>query len=284
MAHPYVSILVLNYNGREHLAACLDSLAQLDYPLDRREVLLVDNGSTDGSPAWVRDQFPQVNVVELGQNYGFAEGNNRGAAAARGEVVAFLNSDTRVDARWLRELVEPLTGADRTLAATASKMLDWEGRAVDFPVYATLLGMPYASREARRYRRPDDYDISHEVLFASGGAMAIRRAVFLEAGGFDSDFFMYHEDVDLGWRLWLQGYRVVYVPTALVYHKLEGSSAGDRTRLYFLNERNALFTVIKNVGDAWIVRLLPLLLLWLVERVGGYMGIDPSVYRPGSAT
>ncbi|MDR7485189.1 MAG: glycosyltransferase [Armatimonadota bacterium] len=283
LALPSVSIVVLNYNGQEHLPDCLESLGRLTYPRDRFEILLVDNGSTDGSLTWVRATYPEIRVMELGQNLGFAEGSNRGAAEARGEIVVFLNTDTRADPAWLRELVAPLAAGDPQLAATASKMLDWEGRGLDFPVYATLLGMPYASREARIYRRPEDYDADHYVLFASGGAMAIRRRVFLDVGGFDSDYFMYHEDLDLGWRLWLLGHKVLYVPTAVVYHRSGGSATGDRARLFFLNERNALYTIIKNVGDAWLARLFPLLLLWLVERVGLYLGVDPGGYRPDGA-
>ncbi|MDI6772677.1 MAG: glycosyltransferase family 2 protein, partial [bacterium] len=286
---PAVSVIVLNYNGKAHLPDCFASLAGLDYPRDRLEVLLVDNGSADGSPAWVRVAYPEVRVVELGSNLGFAEGNNRGVAEARGEIVAFLNTDTRVDSHWLLGLVAPLardddalTGPEARPVATASKMLDWEGAHLDFPVYATLLGMPYASRQARRYRRPGDYDTPDALLFPSGGAMAIRRDVFLEVGGFDADFFMYHEDVDLGWRLWLQGYRVEYVPGAIVYHRLGGSSRSGTAPLYFLNERNALFTVIKNTGDARLARVLPLLLLWLVERTGQYLRLDPAAYRPGA--
>jgi GT2 family glycosyltransferase/glycosyltransferase involved in cell wall biosynthesis len=281
-AAPSASVIILNFNGREHLPDCLGSLVGLDYPHDRLEILVVDNGSTDGSVEWVRQHHPDVRVVELGANLGFAEGNNRGATEARGEFLVFLNTDTRVTPGWLRALVAPLAGGDSDIAATASKMLDWEGAHLDFPVYATLLGMPYASREARRHRRPEDYARPGALLFPSGGAMAVRRDVFLDAGGFDADFFMYHEDVDLGWRLWLLGYRVEYVPDAVVYHRLGGSSRGDPAQLYFLNERNALFTVIKNTGDERLARLLPLLLLWLVERTGLYLRLDPAKYRPGN--
>src|SRR3990172_3669470 len=124
---------------------------------------------------------------------------------------------------------------------------------------------------------------SAQVFFCYTRAWARGGAVFLEAGGFDADFFMYHEDVDLGWRLWLQGYKILYVPSALVYHKQGGSFFGDRAPLYFLNERNALFTVIKNCGDAWLARLLPLLLFWIVERTGRYLQMDPQAYGLGQA-
>ncbi|MDQ7857889.1 MAG: glycosyltransferase [Armatimonadota bacterium] len=279
-AAPEVSIVVLNFNGMPHLQTCLESLAALEGPAEQREVLLVDNGSTDGSPEWVRARFPWVRVVELGENLGFAEGNNRGAREARGGIVVFLNTDTRVDRAWLRELVAPLLAGDPALAATASRMLDWDGTGVDFPVYATLLGMPYGAAGDRSVRRPEDYERPQFLLFASGGAMAIRREVFLEVGGFDADYFMYHEDVDLGWRLWLAGYRVLYVPTAVVYHRSGGSASGDAARRYFLGERNALITVVKNAGDAWLARLLPALLLWLLERVGRYAGVDPRAFSP----
>jgi GT2 family glycosyltransferase/glycosyltransferase involved in cell wall biosynthesis len=279
---PEVSVIVLNFNGLPHLQACLDSLAALEGPAEQREVLLVDNGSTDGSPAWVRARFPWVRVVELGENVGFAEGNNRGVREARGRIVVFLNTDTRADPAWLRELVAPLLAGERTLAATASRMLDWDGTGVDFPVYATVLGMPYGAAGDRSVRRPEDYERPQFLLFASGGAMAIRRDVFLEVGGFDADYFMYHEDVDLGWRLWVAGYRVLYVPTAVVYHRSGGSSSGDPSSRYFLGERNALVTVVKNAGDAWLARLLPALLLWLLERVGRYAGVDPRAFWQGA--
>lgn len=278
---PLTSIIVLNFNGREHLPDCLGSLLGLDYPRDRLEIVVVDNGSTDGSLDWVRQYHPGVRIADLGANLGFAEGNNRGAAEARGEILVFLNTDTRVTPGWLRALVAPLAGDDRDTAATASKMLDWEGRGLDFPVYATLLGMPYASRDARQFRDPEDYDSPHYLLFPSGGAMAIRRDVFLDAGGFDADYFMYHEDVDLGWRLWLLGHRVLYVPTAVVHHRSGGSAGSDPALLHYLNERNALYTIMKNAGDAWLARLLPLLLFWLIERTGQYLGVSPSAYRPG---
>lgn len=290
MSDPMVSIVIVNFNGRAHLPDCLGSLERLDYAEDAREVLLVDNASTDGSAAWVRERFPTVRVLQLERNHGFAEAANRGAEAARGRIVVFLNTDTRVDTRWLSELVAPLGGTpgsrdphEPDLAATAARMLDWTGTGLDFPVFATWLGMPYAAREDRTYRHPSDYLTPHYVLFPSGGAMAILRDVFLSAGGFDADYFMYHEDIDLGWRLWLRGLKVLYVPTATVYHRSGGSGAGDPSGLFFLNERNALFTVVKNAGDAWLARALPLMLLWLIERTGQYLGVDPVSYRPGAA-
>ncbi|MDR7420598.1 MAG: glycosyltransferase [Armatimonadota bacterium] len=290
MADPLVSIVIVNFNGRTHLPDCLGSLAQLAYPAERREIILVDNASTDGSPEWVRERFPDVQVIVLDRNAGFAAASNHGARAAHGRIVVFLNNDTRVDPQWLTELVAPLGGVpgsprtlDPGLAATASKMLDWAGTGLDFPVFATWLGAPYAARDDRAFRRPSDYVTPQYLLFPSGGAMAMARDVFLDVGGFDADYFMYHEDVDLGWRLWLQGYKVLYVPTATVYHRSGASGGGDPAALHFLNERNALFTVVKNAGDAWLARVFPLMLLWIIERTGQYLGMDPAAFPQGGA-
>src|SRR5438046_1967306 len=118
---PHVSVVIPNYNGMEHLEECLSSLARLDYPADRCEVIVVDNASTDGSAKFIRKRFAAVRVFELLENRGFAAACNRGAHDAHGAVVAFLNNDMRVDPNWLRELVAPLV-AEADVAATSSRI------------------------------------------------------------------------------------------------------------------------------------------------------------------
>lgn len=283
---PTVSVIVLNYNGLRHLDACLSSLLALDYPAGQVELLLVDNGSTDQSLEFVAERFPRVRVHRLPSNVGFAAGNNAGAEVATGEYLAFLNNDTRVDPAWLRELVRSIQeDAGRNVICTGAKMLDWEGREIDFVGgvmnfhafgYQLSYGLPVAAEPAAYQRKRD-------LLFACGGAMLIQADVFRESGGFDPDFFAFFEDVDLGWRLWVMGYRVTLTPTAITYHKGHGTASGipDHRRLV-LYERNSLFAIYKNYSDEYLARIFPAALMLMGERVLRLMelsGVDFSEYE-----
>ncbi len=168
---PTVSVVVLNYNGLRHLETCFTSLMSLDYPRDRLELMLVDNGSSDGSLEFMRERFPSVRLVETGSNLGFAAGNNYGAERAVGEYVAFLNNDTRVEPDWLSELVNSLlAGEEQGVVCTSSLMLDWDGKKIDFYSgsvnfhgfgFQPSYGLPVDAV------RPE----ARELLFACGGSM-----------------------------------------------------------------------------------------------------------------
>lgn len=270
---PSVSIIVLNHNGREHLGACLESLLDLSYPSERLEVILVDNGSVDDSVGYVSRHFPTVELIQLPNNVGFARGNNIGAEAAKGEYVAFLNNDMRVDAEWLIELVRVIQAEDAD--SVGSRILTWDGSEPDFVGgVANFYGMGF---------QPDDEDPKDtvtEVLFVCGGAMLIKRDVFLETGGFDEDYFAYFEDVDLGWRLWVLGHRVLLVPQATAYHRGHATGKTFATeRRALLYERNALFTILKNYGDEALRRILPVALLLTVRRAVMMSGEDKRDFR-----
>jgi GT2 family glycosyltransferase/glycosyltransferase involved in cell wall biosynthesis len=289
---PRVSVVVLAFNGRDHLRRCLPTLLAQTYPRERLELIVVDNGSTDGGADYVAEQFPSVRVVRNRANYGFARGNNIGAELATGELVAFLNQDTRADPDWVTELVAPIVAArrqgDETLACTAAKIVSWDGALVDF-VGARMNFLGKASQ--LDFGQPVDprYDVERPMLFACGGAMLIDRRVFLEVGGFDEDYFVFFEDVDLGWRLWVLGYRVQLAPKAITYHRLHASTAslGDARR-QLVYERNALYSSIKNYDDANLARVLPASLLLTVQRVvaelrpAGLRREDYDVRRPAS--
>ncbi len=260
---PRVSVVVLNYDGLEHVDECFASLRELTYPRDSLEVMLVDNGSTDGSPEHVEEAFPEVRVVRLGANVGFAAGNNRGAEAATADYIVFLNNDTAVEPPFVTELVSAVT-AEPDVVCAGAKILDWSGERIDFggstvnfAGHAAQLGMgaPAAASE---------FDVPRPILFACGGAMIIERDAFLAGGGFDEDYFLLFEDVDLGWRLWVLGHRVVYAPRARVRHRHHGTL--DRLpehRYEVLLRRNALDTIVKNYGDEALVAALPAALLAL---------------------
>lgn len=259
---PKVSIVVLNYNGREHLATCLESLLALNYPRERLEVILVDNGSVDGSVRYVTNEFPTVELIKLPNNLGFAQASNIGARAAQGEYVAFLNNDMRVDNQWLMKLVRAIQPED--VVSVGSRILTWDGSEPDFAGgTASFYGMGFQPEDSST----EDRGALMEVLFVCGGAMLINRDIFLNTGAFDEDYFAYFEDVDLGWRLWVLGYRVLLVPQAIAYHR--GHATGKKfasERRALLYERNALFTILKNYGDEALQRILPVALLLTARR------------------
>jgi GT2 family glycosyltransferase len=272
---PPISVIVLNYNSMAHLPANLASLAELDYPADRLQILLVDNDSSDDSLAWAAVQYPQVQQIHNGSNLGFAAGNNQGAAAATGEWLAILNPDTRVKADWLRELVKP-TQQEPAVVCVASKMLTWEGTAVDF-ADAALNFMGWGNQPGLGSENLGQFDTGKPFLFACGGAMLIRRDVFLTTGGFDPDYFAYFEDVDLGWRLWLLGHKIVYAPQAVVYHRHHGSwDAVSDVKRWLLAERNTLFTIVKNYEDDHLAAILPGAILLLLQRAFLDVRPDPA--------
>ncbi len=263
-ANPLASIIVLNYNGLDHLEACLDSLSRLEFPRDRLEILLADNGSSDGSLEFVRSRYPDVSVVELAQNHGFAGGNNRAAEIARGRWVVFLNNDTRVDPRFLERLLDPLSDE---VVASSSKILSFDGTKMLYRgAEANLFGFGYQLGMGEEYV-PRANETPTEVFFPCGCATAFDRETFLKWGGFDEDFFAYYEDVDLGWRTWMMGGKVLYVPDSIVYHKGDGSfrHVGSGPKHVMWN-RNVLFLLYKNYEPETLKKVLPLALLLTMER------------------
>jgi GT2 family glycosyltransferase len=272
---PRASVAIVNWNGRHLLAECLPSLAALDYPRDDLEIVVVDNGSHDDSLPWLRAEWPAVRVVSHADNRGFAAAANDAASAATGSVVAFLNNDCRVAPDWLRRLVEGL-GAEGA-AAAGSCLLDWEGQRVDFDGASMNF---HAHGRHRNWGRPyvAGARAPEPALFACGGAMAVDRARFLASAGFDADYFAYFEDVDLGWRLWVLGERVVYVPDAIAFHRHRGSGM-DAARWRTLIERNALASLFKNYDDANLAVVLPAARALLAARAAGDGALGPEPYH-----
>ncbi len=264
MSDPFVSVLVVTLNGRAHLETCLPSLLAQDYPRDRYEILVVDNASTDGSVELVRQQFSGVGIVAHRRNLGFAGAYHAAIPTARGELLAFLNNDTRVEPSWLSELVRATR--DQGAAAAGSKMLGWDGSTIDFcGGIVSLLG--HAWQDQHGHPASSGGSATKKLLFACGGAMLVDRAAYDDAGGFDPEYFAYFEDVDLGWRMALRGHTTVLAPTSIVYHRVHGTSGrhayAPRLRLY---ERNALRTIYKCLGQDLLDRTLPVAVALTVAR------------------
>ena len=258
-----VSVVIVNYQGLDDTRLAIKAVRAVDWPEDRLEVIVVDNGSGADEVALLREIDPTVQVLELGENRGFATACNRGVDASTGQFVAFLNNDARPDPRWLQEAVPVLR--DEGVACVASKILDWEGKTVDFVDAALAF---YGHGFKLHAGDPDDpvYDRAADVLFASGAGMVIDAEIFRDSGGFDDRYFMFFEDVDLGWRLWIQGYRVRYVPSSLVFHRHHATVGRYADwREHYLLERNALFTIFKNYDDENLRAAMPAALLSLIH-------------------
>ena len=269
---PRVAIVVLNYNGRQHLEPCFESLLGLDYPRDRWELVMVDNGSVDGSLEVIK-RAGWVRLVENEDNVGFAAGCNQGAAeASDADVLVFLNNDMRVDPGFLKELCEPVVSGN--CAATTGKMLSWDGKrinsaggAMNFHGFGIQRGIDETPTA--------EHDKGGPTLFACGGAMAIDAKVYAEVGGFDEEFFAYYEDVDLGWRLWVLGHEVLYVPSAVCYHHHSSTSrAFPLETVRLLQVRNPVLACFKNYDDENLRRVLPATLALAMRRSRLVAGID----------
>ncbi|MFT7667532.1 MAG: GT2 family glycosyltransferase [Planctomycetota bacterium] len=262
---PHCAIIILNMNGRHHLKPCFETLAELDYPKDRFEVILIDNASVDGSIAEMKRDHSWVRLIENDRNVGFSAGCNQGATAApEAEVLVFLNNDMRVEKEWLRELVNPLVRNE--CQATTAKMFSWDGKLMN----SCGGGMNFYGIGVQRGYNAEpgpEWDWPRKSLFACGGAMAMRRDLFEDVGGFDDEFFAYYEDVDLGWRSWVQGHEVWYTPKAVCYHHHSSTSKKlPLEMIRLLQVRNPQLACIKNYDDATLRQIMPAMMALSMRR------------------
>ena len=239
-----VAVVILNYNGEAHLRQYLPTVVANSSVAD---VVVADNGSTDGSLQLLATEFAAVRVIELGQNYGFAEGYNRALAELKGyDIFVLLNSDVKTPAGWLEPLVERLD-SDSTIAVVGPKILsvtepdkfEYAGAAGGFIDY---LGYPFCRGRVLSALESDvgQYNDSRDVFWVSGAAFCVRRSVWSALGGLCGEFFAHMEEIDLCWRMQLAGWRVVVEPKSVVYHLGGGTLAATSPRKVFLNHRNNL--------------------------------------------
>lgn len=250
---PQVSVVIVNWNGLAYLPACLDSLAAGGSPL---EIIVVDNGSTDGSLEYLR-QRPGVIVIANATNTGYAPANNAGIDRATGEFVLLLNNDTRVAPGFLEPLLEVMATTPDA-GACQCKMLTFERphRIDAYGSYLLSTGFLYHARYGKPDIRPE---APFEIFAAKGAAMLIRSAVLRQVGAFDRDFFAYLEDSDLSWRIWLGGWRMLCVPDSIVYH--HGGATASRLPSAFVtfhSFKNRTCMLLKNLSGPAAWRIMPL--------------------------
>jgi GT2 family glycosyltransferase len=265
MGLPKVSVVLVNFRGIYDTLNAIKSIQESNYPNELTEIVVVDNASGDNSVEALKKLSTQIVLVESNENLGFAGGVNLGVSKSSGEIIGLLNNDAKCDKNWITSAVDTFQ-EDKDIASVASKVLTWDGSAVDFVDGSlTWYGMGY-KREALKPTE-EIIDFKREVLFGTGSALFFKKDVFLEVGGFDDRFFMFYEDVDLGWRLNLLGYKVIYEPKSIAFHKHHASI--DKFGKYhenFLLERNALMSVYKNYEAASLDRVLPAAMALTVRR------------------
>lgn len=256
---PIVSVIIVNYNGGALLEKCIYSLLVQSYPAI--EIILVDNGSNDGSVDYVKKEFPSVNIIANKENLGFAKGNNIGIKAAKGELIATLNNDTEVTSKWIEELVNAIN-SDEKLGMCASKMLFMKNPEL-INSTGICISRSGACWDRGMFKRDEgQYESIGEVFGPCAGAALYRKSMLDEIGLFDEDFYAYMEDADLAFRGRLAGWKCLYVPKAVVYHA-HGATGGYETdyTIYYGN-RNIIWNSFKNFPDRLLITSLP----WIVGR------------------
>jgi len=250
---PFVSIVVLNFNGRAFIKQCLDSVLSSEY--QNFEVIVVDNGSTDQSCALLESKYGgnnKVTVIKKEKNYGVPEGRNIGLKQTKGEYVVFLDNDCVVDANWISAFLETFDKDERIVIAQ-SKILNMVHKnrydhAGDF-----LTPFGFLSERSNGAIDQGQFDRVDDIFNAKGAAYMIRRSIIDKVGDYDASYFMYLEETDFCWRVWLAGYRVVFVPKSIVWHAY-GTSLKDEKKYYsnfvvrYYGCRNYIITTLKNAG------------------------------------
>lgn len=247
-----VSIIILTRNNLEHLEDCFKSIMDLKY--SHLEIILADNGSTDGSADFVQEKFPSVKVLRFGKNYGFAEGNNRAIKQAEGDYVFLLNPDTKIEPNCVDKLIKTME-QDKTIGICMPKMLMFNEPSV-------INSTGIIANELLQGRDRGDweldcgqYDRESQILGACGAGMFIRRKLFKEIGYFDRFYFAYYEDLDFSIRTWWIGYKVNFVPQAIVYHKYRPFRKDIFNE--YIDHRNRLRVMLKNMSLVTLDWMLP---------------------------
>jgi GT2 family glycosyltransferase len=291
MDYPSVDIIIPYYRRRDLLERSLDSLEQTSYP--SMGIIVVDNGGTEAGLVFLVKRYRNARLVRLPENRGYAGGCNAGLQISSADYIVFMNDDTEHDPLWLEHLVRAALEGDHIGALQpkilslkpykkGEKVFDYAGGAggmIDRLGYPWCLGRTFAGVE------PDNgqYDSGQDIFWASGVAMFVKRAVAEELGGFDEDFFMHMEEIDLAWRMKLAGYRVRSVPSSVVLHEGGASlQAGSAEKIYF-NHRNNVAMLLKNRSTAALLWVLPLRLLLEVAAALFYLTQFPGALKKSGA-
>ncbi len=262
-----IAIVILNWNGEKLLQQFLPSIIQFSQK-DSTKIIVADNGSTDNSISILQDKFPEVEILDLKQNFGFARGYNEALKQIDADYFVILNSDVEVTPGWLDSPVK-IMEEDQAIAAVQPKILSYYQKthfeyAGAAGGYIDRFGYPFCRGRIFNEVEADlgQYNNFADIFWATGACMFVRAEYFHLAGGFDADFWAHMEEIDLCWRLKNRGYRIVYTPESTVYHVGGGTLSYDNTKKLFLNFRNNLWLLYKNLptGQLYSTLILRMIL------------------------
>ena len=283
-----LSVVILNWNGRVLLEEFLPSVLT-NTPQDVVEIVVADNGSTDDSVAMLKEKFPEVRLILLDRNYGFAEGYNRAIEQVEAEYTVLLNSDVEVTAGWmdaplraLRNDVNIACVQPKILAQRNKEYFEYAGAAGG---YIDRYGYPFCRGRVLHIVEKDNgqYDDEADVLWTTGACLFIRTAVYKKEGGLDAQFFAHQEEVDMCWRLRSRGYRLVCTPQSVVFHVGGATLSVESPRKTYLNFRNNLLMLYKNLSEADLRHVMRArfcfdYLAAIKFAIGGHWGNVKAVY------
>lgn len=259
-----LSIVLLNYNGKHHLSSFLPSVVSYS---SSYEVVVVDNGSDDGSVDFVEQEFPSVKLIAFTENHGFCGGYNKAIPQIQSEYVVLLNTDVEVTERWIEPILNYLV-QNPDVRAAQPKILDQKAKnrfeyAGASGGFIDTLGYPFCRGRIFQTLEVDhgQYQEPKEVFWASGSCLFIHRHTYTELGGLDEDFFAHMEEIDLCWRIWNRGFRVAVIPESTVFHIGGGTLDKSKPQKTYLNFRNGLSLLLKNEKRSSLFWKLPVRLL-----------------------
>ena len=266
------SIIILNYNAGKLLLDCVESITRTNH--ENYEIILVDNASNDNSHIECKKKFPQLRLVENSENLGYCEGNNVGIRKANGKFIVILNPDTIVEPNWLSELISAynkfgeglyqpkhLSLSDKTVYMSAGNMLN-------------IFGFGYARDKGKKDKK--QFNKIEEIGYASGTCLFTSSAVLKKVGLFDPFIFLYHDDLDLGWRASQLGIKSYYIPTSIIYHAESYSLRWNAEKFYWL-ERNRKYCLLTHYSKQTYSKIFPTLLVvdffvWMFYLTRGFLG------------
>lgn len=248
-----VSIIIVAYNSKEYLDSCLNSIYNRQQGNYSFEIIIIDNASSDGTVQHLKFHFPQVRIIENNLNKGYGQANNLGFKHARGNYIVILNPDTIVEEFWLEKLINPLVDSKNIITTPKILKLDGKINVCGLILHFTGLGFTRGLNLNK-----DNFNDYEEVNGVSGCCFAIRKDDYCELGGFDENFFLYMEDVDLSWRAHLLNFRIMYVPDSIIMHDYNLKVPSNK--IYVL-EKNRYIILRKYFSSKCFVVLLPSLII-----------------------